>query len=347
MSQSQLHKTRNLWREIHRGIELEGIMQHEKFILKPGDLPPYNLIREDVIIGRSTAASELRQMIELAATANYPVLLTGPIGSGKESVARALQHASRLHDHPFTLLNTNQMSADKFSAALLDKNMSGVRYIADIENLSPALQLDLIKRIDQDTISGHQRSRVIAGTHACLTRMINNGAFDKNLYYRLSLLTIPVPPLRNRREDIPEFVDHFMMQMDKDMRFHPNHAAIAFLTKQDWPGNIRELRNVVARGAVFHPGCCVGIDRMRALTRMGQPHRRITKHVDQHLAEHDVMQSPFDLKAHLHNEEARFLRHALDLCDGVVTRAANMSGLRRTTFIEKMRRHGIRSLQKQ
>jgi DNA-binding NtrC family response regulator len=317
-------------------------MRHEKFILKPGDLPPHHPVCEHVIIGRSAAARELRQMIELAAMANYPVLLTGPIGSGKESVARALHAASRLHSQPFLALNCAQMSHTDLAAALSDTAITGVRYIDGIENLTPELQANLIKRIDQDTISGHRRSRIVAANSVCLTGLIADGVFDKNLYYRLSLLNIPVPPLRQRREDIPAFINHFLMEMDRDLRFKPDKAALEFLMKQDWPGNIRELRNLVARGALFHPGRPVGVDRMRGLTRMGQPHRRSAQHLKPKRTENVTMTSDFDLKAHLDNEEARFLRHALDQCDGVVKRAADLSGLRRTTFIEKMRRHGIR-----
>ncbi len=319
-------------------------MQHEKFILKPGDLPPQYPVCEHVIMGRSKAALELRQMIDLAAMANYPVLINGPIGSGKESVARALHATSLLRDDPFIALNCAHMTDKELGTALSDSTIWGMRYIDGIENLTPELQLRLIRRIDQDTISGHQRSRVVAATPVCLTGMITDGLFDKNLYYRLSLLTIPVPPLCQRRDDIPAFINHFLMQMDRDVRFKPDKAALDFLIKHDWPGNIRELHNVMTRGALFHPGQCVGIDRMRALTRMGQPHRRSTRRSDPAPLEHSAAPNGFDLKAHLDNEEARFLRHALDQCNGVIKQAAEMSGIRRNIFVKKMHQHGIQRL---
>jgi sigma-54 dependent transcriptional regulator, flagellar regulatory protein len=314
-------------------------MHHDKFILKPGDIPLHSNSVQQNIIGKSAASLELRQMTELAAMANYPVLLTGKTGCGKENTARALHDASRLRAYQFMRLNCAQMSHDALAKAISDDAMIGIRFLHHVDHLSDELQALLIKRLDRDAISGHRKSRIVVATNACLSSMIDDGTFDRNLYYRLSLLHIPVPTLRQRKDDIPVLVDHFLMQMTKDTRFIPNQAAINALCEGEWLGNLRELRQVIARGAVFHAGQHVDVYQMRALIAMGQPHRRATKQKDDPV--NTLQPQHFDLQSHLRNEEARFIQYALDASKGVVKHAAELSGMRRTTFVEKMRRHGI------
>lgn len=245
-------------------------MHHDKFILKHGDIPLRSNAVEQNIIGKSRSANELRQMTELAAMANYPVLLTGAVGSGKENIARALHDASRLRAYPFIRLNCAQMSHDTLALAIADDAMIGIRFLHHVDHLSHELQNMLIKRLDKDAISGHRKSRIVVATNACLLRMIDSGTFDKSLYYRLSLLHITLPILRQRREDIPAFIEHFLAQMTGETRFIPNQAAINVLCDCEWPGNLRELRHVIARGALFYPGQHVDAHQMRSLIAMGQ-----------------------------------------------------------------------------
>ncbi len=314
-------------------------MHHDKFILKPGDIPLRSHSVEQNIIGRSAAARELRQMTELAAMANYPVLLTGPIGSGKENTARALHDASRLRAYQFMRLNCAQMSHDALAMAIGDDAVIGIRFLHHVDHLSHQLQDMLVKRLDKDAISGHRKSRIVVATNACLFSMIDDGAFNKNLHYRLSLLHIPVPSLRQRRDDIPAFIDHFLSQMTNETRFMPNQAAINALCDCEWSGNLRELRHVIARGALFYPGQHVDVHQMRSLIAMGQPNRRVIKETEDPIDTHQPRH--FNLQGHLRDEEARFIQYALDTSKGVVKHAAELSGMRRTTFVEKMRRHGI------
>ncbi len=314
-------------------------MRHDKFILKPGDIPLRSNAVEQNIIGQSATARELRQMTELAAMANYPVLLTGPVGSGKENTARALHDASRLRAYQFLRLNCAQMSHDAMALAIGDDAVIGIRFLHHVDQLTHELQDMLVKRLDKDAISGHRKSRIVVATNACLSSMIDDGTFDKNLHYRLSLLHIPVPALRQRRGDIPAFIDHFLMQMTRETRFMPNQAAINALCECEWPGNLRELRHVIARGALFYPAQHVDVHQMRSLIAMGQPNRRVIREVVDPASGAEPQH--FDLQRHLRNEEARFIQYALDTSKGVVKHAAELSGMRRTTFVEKMRRHGI------
>jgi sigma-54 specific flagellar transcriptional regulator A len=206
--------------------------------------------------------------------------------------------------------------------------------------------------------------RLIAATHQCLESAISEGRFRADLFYRLNVLPIELPALSERIEDIPMLVQHFLSRgfaADNPPVF--TDEALAILMAHDWPGNVRELKNLVERAAVFFQGMEVGTDQMAMLLR---PIRSARPELSQPVGvampanvvpmapapafggQPAVIQpatptfgKPIDLREHLQNEERRVLIEALESTNGVVSAAARLVKLQRTTFVEKMKRYQI------
>ncbi len=329
-------------------------------IVSPNSCP------NDVIIGNSVAAHSLRQMAALAAGSDSPVLITGPRGCGKETAARAIHAASARRNGPFVKINCGAQSFENIPArdfpasrdtrpksdAALENAHLGTLYLADIEEMCVDVQL-LVWRLL--TLRSTNRApepfgpaldiRVIAATSQSIAYKVSEGTFRQDLYYRLASLTLPVPPLRQRREDIAILIDHFQLDQAHDRRFTIDWAAQQALCGYSWPGNIRELRHLVARTCVFHPGQNIGAHRMRSLLSMGQA---ATGKVGRAVPPQNAVSGKdgpiaggFCLKTHLADEELRYLQSALEQTKGIVQHAADITGMKRTTFLEKMRRHGM------
>jgi sigma-54 specific flagellar transcriptional regulator A len=191
--------------------------------------------------------------------------------------------------------------------------------------------------------------RIIAATHRNLEKAIAEGKFREDLYYRLNVFPIEMPPLRERSEDIPLLIKELITRMEHDKRgsVRLTQSAIMALSQYHWPGNVRELANVIERLVIMHP---YGIVDVHDLTEKYQPEAGELK--DTVIAEEnlitvgalDVPRLPrdgIDLKQHLTNLECNLIKQALDDADGIVAHAANRLGLRRTTLVEKLRKYGL------
>lgn len=330
---------------------------HELDCLKGAEL---EWLPDNIIIGDGSAAHCLRQMVALAASSDSAILLTGSTGSGKTVAARAIHAASPRRNNPFVAVNAASLNGEHAIERLFGIAASGTEcgretlfrqaeggtlYFDEIANLPLEIQALLEQWISHRLLPGISADaaggfRIIAASSQCLASMIGAGSFRQDLFYHLSLLSIPIPPLRHRREDIPVLIDYFQMDKPAETRFIPESSALQLLSAYHWPGNIRELRNLVARACLFHPGQPVGTRRMGALLHMGQP-TRTAKMADAIPPDSSAMKASFNLKAHLEQEEYHFIVSALRQAKGTVQHAADMSGVKRTTFIEKMKRHGI------
>jgi sigma-54 specific flagellar transcriptional regulator A len=342
------------------------LSRHKSSRNKPKSYRSVETLRpsENIIIGDSSAAHSLRQMAALAAATESPLLLTGPTGSGKTVTARAVHAASAHRNGPFIAVNcstlTNENAAfsvfginaahthnPDYDGSMFAQARGGTLFLDAISDLPMDLQAILEKLLEGADMPGMEKRRspkdyvrIIASSNQCLASLIGQDLFRQDLFYNLSLLTIPVPPLRQRRDDIPAWIDYFLMNTPLADHFTLDRAAIELLDAHYWPGNIRELRNVVARACLFHPGGPIGVRRMGALLNMGQPSRQTS--VIAEPKSYSVAITPgFNLKSYLDEEEMRFIQSALVQTNGVVQHAADLSGIKRTTFIEKMKRHGI------
>ncbi len=327
------------------------IQPREAFDTRPFAMHVDNVdnIIGDSIIGDSAAAHALRQMIVLAAGSENPVLITGPYGSEKICIARAIHSASRRSAGPFIRINCGDaVRGPSMADQGLETAHNGTLFLDDADEMSVDVQL-LIWQL----ISGNQPApspgkqppplniRVIAASGQCLKTRAKEGHFRSDLSQRLARMTLPVTPLRGRRVDVEAMIDHFLLAYNPTQRFSIDWSARQELRAHHWPGNVRELRNLVARASLFHPGQNIGSRRMRALLAMGH-----TTHPVAAPETRKDMPSPFgphfNLKSYLNGEEARYIHSALEQANGIVQHAAEMTGMKRTTFLEKMRKHGIK-----
>ncbi len=299
---------------------------------------------QHAIVGKSPAALALQQMVWLAASAPCPLLLTGESGTGKKDVALAVHIASKRSAYPYEVLNGADMGITGEGAywERITACKGGTLFLDDIHALPHKMQIKILHLVDRSLVSNAERLniRLIAATDQCLISLAGEGGFLPDLYYRLSLMTLPVPTLKQRRPDIPMIVEQMLLAIAPQARCSFDVAAIRLLCAQEWKGNLRELRVVIDRAALLHPGIKIGAEQMQMLLSMGHP-QRVTLPALSSSDGKSILQPGFDLKVYLDEEEERFLRSALLKADGIIKTAAELAGIKRTTFMEKMRRHGI------
>ncbi len=290
----------------------------------------------DGLIGESIAAQTLRQMARLAATSYHTLSLTGPQGSGKAFVARIVHSGSSRGDRPFYSVDCTTLHDTDILQNLVDLAGGGTLFLQRIDHLPPALQLELLRLLEG---KAQQDFRLITATDQCLSSLISAGQFRSDLYCRMLTLNIPLPPLHRRKEDIIALIQYFLNDLVATDRFTPNSEALRLLMQHSWPGNIRELRSVVARTGLFHPGARVGEKTIAKMLAMGRPvrhagirHGRIAQ---------NTAQPGFNLKSYLEIEEQRFLATALEQTNGNITDAAALAGMKRSTFIDRMQQYGL------
>jgi len=228
---------------------------------------------ESELIGGSAALVQLRQSVEKVAPTGSRVLITGPAGSGKEVVARLLHGQSRRSEGPFVVVSCATMAPDRMEVelfgieagheapdqprkvGLFEAAQGGTLFLDEVADMPLATQGKIVRVLQDQTferVGGSQRVqvdvRVVAATNRDLAAHMNAGNFREDLFYRLSVVPLTVPPLEHRREDVPELVQHFMVRSAEASGMAPRrlgHDALAALQNYDWPGNVRQLRNVV------------------------------------------------------------------------------------------------------
>src|SRR4026207_1714692 len=231
------------------------------------------------IIGRSPAMLEVFKMIETIARTNSTILLTGESGTGKGLVAQAIHFHSLRRDKPMVSLNRGAMPANPLEPELVghirgsftgaDTNKKGLLEVAErgtvfldeIGEMSAVMQVKLLRVLQERRfrrVGGLEELqadiRVIAATNQDLTRAISEGRFREDLFYRINVIPISLPPLRERREDIPLLAEHFLAKYNEQMGKEIaaiSHQALELLRQYDWPGNIRELENVMERAVAL------------------------------------------------------------------------------------------------
>lgn len=264
-------KTDRLLMAVERALETADLRRENAELRTRGAV-------ENQLVGQSSRINNLRQAIEKVASSNSRVLINGPAGSGKEVAARHLHLKSKRAKGPFVVLNCATMEADKVESELFGIEANGapgkVGFFEQAHN--GTLLLDEIADMPQDTqgkivrVLQEQRFqriggntfvevdvRVMATSSKDLNEEIAQDRFREDLFYRLNVVPLDLPPLNDHREDIPELADYFMNKTADSLGHVPrkfSQEAIAALQTYDWPGNVRELRNVVERILIMAPG---------------------------------------------------------------------------------------------
>ncbi|MFN7700873.1 MAG: sigma 54-interacting transcriptional regulator [Deltaproteobacteria bacterium] len=329
-----------------------------RIIVTESATDPFDGDRFGALLGSSPVMRQLfARMLRLVRT-DEPVLVRGESGTGKELVARALHDASARADKPFVILDASAISGSLAEmelfghtrgaftgshgerAGAFERAHRGTLFLDEIGELPLELQPRLLRAVEEGTVQrlgeGQRREvdvRLVAATHRPLAEMVNRGSFREDLYHRLSVLDIELPPLRTRGDDVARLAWTFLEQIapDDDDARHALENALAARANHPWPGNVRELRNFVARIAI-----------LGELPDVAVPH-----HADLDRAEADLAVR-VDLGFHeakqklLETFERRYLEHLLDETGGNVSEAARRSGLSRGHLSEVIARLGLR-----
>jgi two-component system response regulator PilR (NtrC family) len=306
-------------------------------------------------IGRSQSMLAVFDLVESVAKTTSTVLITGESGTGKELIARALHFHSLRRDRPFVALNCGALpetlleselfghmrgaftGAEMTKKGLVEIAEGGTIFLDEIGEMTPMMQVKLLRVLQErrfrrvgglDEIEAN--IRVVAATNQDLPKLVADGRFRGDLYYRINVIPIQLPALRERREDIPLIAEHFLSkyreQMGKSVAAISG-GAMALLEQHDWPGNIRELENVIERA--------VALERTPTILAESLPaHIRATIG-DPAATPEDVASLPdggFDLEQHVQSVERRYLAQALERAGGVQVRAAELLGMSFRSF---------------
>ena len=350
------------------------VCRNNQHAIRVGDRP-VELFRS--LVGNSKATQEVRRLIEHVAQTDASVLVLGETGTGKEVVARNLHYMSARRTKPFVPVNCGAIPADlleselfghekgAFTGAITARQgrfelaQGGTLFLDEIGDMPMALQVKLLRVLQEKTFErvGSNRTiqadvRIIAATHRNLERQVADGKFREDLFYRLNVFPIEMPPLRDRREDIPLLVNELISRLEATgapaVRLSPN--ALVSLSRYDWPGNVRELANLIERLAILYPYGVVDVGDLptkyrhaEGLTVTSAP-ALASEDRSGALATSAVAVLPRDglnLKDYMAELEIAFINQALSEAGGVVARAAERLQMRRTTLVEKMRKYGM------
>jgi sigma-54 specific flagellar transcriptional regulator A len=328
--------------------------------------------------GNSRATRRINRMIEQVADTDATVLILGESGTGKEVVARKLHYHSSRRGSPFVPVNCGAIPSELLESELFGHEKGaftgaissrqgrfemaerGTLFLDEIGDMSLPMQVKILRVLQERTFErvGSNKTiecnvRIIAATHRDLEEQIEKERFREDLYYRLNVFPIEMPPLRDRIEDIPILVTDLIARIEKEKRgsVRLTPAAVSALTQYPWPGNVRELANLIERLAILYPYGVVDIGELPEKFREGiaLPAESIAlPEVTVPGEEPGSVQSAprlpqdgLDLKAHLSNLELTLIRQALDESEGVVAHAAKRLKMRRTTLVEKLRKYGL------
>ena len=340
-----------------------------------------NAALEALIIGTSPATCRLREMIRRVARSNASVMLCGPSGSGKELVARAIHDEGARAGKAFSAINCGAIPGELIESELFghekgsftgaharrighfEATEGGTLFLDEIGDMRFDMQVKLLRVLEDRRIVRVGSSdvkavdvRVISATHQDLGAAIADGKFREDLFFRLGVVVLQVPSLANRVEDIPALIRHFQRQMPADAKCRFDDAAMTLLMQHAWPGNVRELRNFVERASVLHGGETLGLDDVAMLlnpTAALAPRQAVpSSPVAVPASAEEVAPAaphaktpapgrPIDLKREIETIELEQIHVALDLADGIISEAARLLTLKRTTLIEKMRKYGV------
>jgi DNA-binding NtrC family response regulator len=327
--------------------------------------------RFEGIIGKSRPMKLLFQLLETIAPTNSTILITGETGTGKEVIARAIHHNSPRRMHRFVALNCSAIPETLLEAELfghvrgaftgavgnrqgrMEQAHKGTLFLDEVGTMSVALQMKLLRVLQEREFERVGESnttkvdvRIIAATNTDLSRMVAEGHFREDLFYRLNVIPVQLPPLRERKEDVPLLVQHFLDKLREERGTRPpgererratdraitvSQEAMRRLMAYHWPGNVRQLENVIERAVALTAGR-TQID-VRELPAEIQQSQEMVLTSAVALPEDGV-----DLDAFVANIERELIERSLERTGGNKGQAAKLLHLKRTTLVEKLKR---------
>ncbi len=341
------------------------------------------------LVGTSRAIAKVKELMAQVADKDVNVLITGESGTGKEVIARNLHYNSHRRHKPFVPVNCGAIPAELLESELFghekgsftgaissrpgrfEMAQGGTLFLDEIGDMPLHMQVKILRVLQERTferVGGtktyHADVRIIAATHRNLEKAIKDNHFREDLFYRLNVFPLEMPPLRERAEDIPLLLNELISRIENEKRgsLRFNSASIMAICRYDWPGNVRELANLVERLVITHPYGVIGVSdlpkKFRHVDLVDEAEQAFIDTVEAGgsspsksfeakeltIISNDTGLLPvngLDLKEYLNMLEYNFIKQALDDANGVVARAAERLKVRRTTLVEKMRKYDL------
>jgi len=357
--------------------EVRQLIQRVRPQKKAKKSKPVINVQHDMIIGRSQAMQNLFRTLGRVAASDLTVLITGESGTGKEMVARTLHDRSQRADKAFVAINTAAIpaelleselfghekgsftGADKFREGRFEQADGGTLFLDEIGDMPAALQAKLLRVLEEGRVQrvGGSHSKVVnvrllAATHQHLPEKISKGEFREDLYYRLNVIPVHIPPLRERRDDIKELANFLLDQAVEELGMEAPillDDAADLLPRHDWPGNVRELKNVMRRLAVLTPGASITLsDVALALGNVDNMQKgeetlsdAVTRCTRQYLHQLGYAKAINIYQHMLEQVEPPLLILAMERCNGNQLKVADMLGLNRNTVRKLLKKYDI------
>ena len=320
-------------------------------------------VEKPTLIGQSPAITDLKKKAILVADSEVPVLITGENGSGKEVLANVIHYHSKRRAKPLVTVNCGAIpntlveselfghekgaftGADKSRKGCFEQADGGTLFLDEIAEMTLSSQVKLLRAVELKAfrkIGGRQEInvdiRVISATNKRLTDQIRSGSFREDLFYRLNVIELYMPPLRHRKEDIPLFIDHFLDQFTKKydvLDKHFSNSCMEIFLTYDWPGNVRELKNIIERSVVMSENEVMDIDTLPV-------------HLQEVEIEDNLKRDPIqDFNQFIHipvgltiqEIEQKVIGQTLAMVDNNKTKAAKLLGFSRKTLHNKLEKY--------
>lgn len=341
-------RVKKIFEKIDQTLKLDKLEQHNTYLNEElSEAYPE-------IIGQSEKMKEVFSLIEKVAAGDSTILIEGESGTGKELVARAIHKQSDRMKNPFVrvncgALNDNLLESElfghekgSFTGALKQRKgrfelaENGTLFLDEIGDISSAMQVKLLRVIQEkefervggeDTLKSNVR--VISATNKDLFKSIEENGFREDLYYRLSVIPIKLPALRERKDDIKLLVQHFLKKLSNNKHnYKMDSQTVDALTKYSWPGNIRELENLIERICVISDNDSISLETV--VRALGNNPTSITSNLD-----------GLPLDDALASFEKNLLKHAMKQANGIKNRAAKLLGIRTSTLYYKLEKYGL------
>ncbi|PKN65452.1 MAG: DNA-binding response regulator [Deltaproteobacteria bacterium HGW-Deltaproteobacteria-15] len=351
-------------------VKMEEVLMVIKRALEFRDLRRENLALKKQLknkykfenfIGDSPQMNKVFRVIEKVADTDSTVLILGESGTGKELVARALHYHSSRRDKPLVPVNCGAIPEDLLESELFGHEKGafthaiktrigrfeladgGTIFLDEVAEMSPHLQVKLLRILQEQEFErlGATKTircdvRILAATNKDLDKLVQESAFREDLYYRLKVIPIEIPPLRDRRTDIPLLVHHFLENTSrnkkKKIKGISKDVMRAFMG-YDWPGNVRELENIIERMVILTEGTSLTMDDV--------PEKIARKQVSEQPIKAVIPDEGISLSNAINEYERQLIITALEKAEWVKNRAAKLLNMNRTTLVEKIKKQGI------